>query len=51
MVLPLLEWLINYDPEQFYMDMGARQFKQTLDGDIVLLDPVVSSELLDLFRD
>ena len=50
-VLPLLEWLINYDPEQFYMDMGARQFKQTLDGDIVLLDPVVSSELLDLFRD
>jgi hypothetical protein len=48
-VLPLMEWLMNYDPQQFYMDMGARQFKQTLDGDIVLLDPVVSSELLDLF--
>jgi hypothetical protein len=47
-VLPLMEWLMNYDPEQFYMDMGARQFKQTASGDIVLLDPIVSKELLDL---
>lgn len=47
-VLPLLEWLMNYDPEQFYMDMGARQFKQTASGDVVLLDPIVSKELLDL---
>lgn len=47
-VLPLLEWLMNYDPEQFHMDMGARQFKQTLSGDIVLLDPVVSAEIFDL---
>ena len=49
-VLPLLEWLMNYDPDQFYMDMGARQFKQSLNGDLVLLDPVVSKELLDLLR-
>lgn len=47
-VLPLMEWLMNYDPEQFYMDMGARQFKQTAQGDIVLLDPIVSTELLEL---
>jgi hypothetical protein len=47
-VLPLLEWLMNYDPDQFHMDMGARQFKQTAPGHIVLLDPVVSKELLDL---
>lgn len=47
-VLPLLEWLMNYDPDQFHMDMGARQFKQTASGDIVLLDPIVSKELLDL---
>jgi hypothetical protein len=47
-VLPLMEWLMNYDPEQFYMDMGARQFKQTASGDLVLLDPIVSKELLDL---
>lgn len=49
-VLPLMEWLTNYDPDQFHMDMGARQFKQTLNGDLVLLDPVVSKELLDLLR-
>jgi len=49
-VLPLLEWLMNYDPDQFYMDMGARQFKQTANGDLVLLDPIVSKELLDLLR-
>lgn len=47
-LLPLLEWLANYDPSQFYLDLGARQFKQTAHGDLVLLDPVVSSELLDL---
>jgi hypothetical protein len=41
---------MNYDPDQFYMDMGARQFKQSLNGDLVLLDPVVSKELLDLLR-
>ena len=49
-VLPLMEWLMNYDPEQFYMDMGARQFKQTASGEIVLLDPIVSKELLDLLQ-
>jgi hypothetical protein len=47
-VLPLLEWLANYEPGQFYLDLGARQFKQTSSGDLVLLDPVVSSDLLDL---
>ena len=47
-VLPLMEWLMNYDPEQFYMDMGARQFKQTASGQIVLLDPIVSKELMTL---
>lgn len=50
-VLSLLEWLVNYDPGQFRWDMGARQFKQTASGDLVLLDPVVSAELMDLFMD
>ena len=48
-VLGLLEWLVNYDADQFKWDMSARQFKQTVRGDLVLLDPVVSSELMDLF--
>jgi hypothetical protein len=50
-VLSLLEWLMNYDPGQFRWDMGARQFKQTASGELVLLDPVVSTELMDLFVD
>lgn len=49
-VLGLLEWLLNYDPDQFKWDMSERQFKQTATGDLVLLDPVVSSELMVLFR-
>lgn len=48
-VLALLEWLLNYDPGQFEWDLGPRQFKQTASGDLVLLDPVVSKELMDLF--
>lgn len=49
-VLGLLEWLLNYDPDQFEWDLGPRQFKQTASGELVLLDPVVSSELMDLFK-
>lgn len=49
-VLALLEWLLNYDVNQFQWDLGPRQFKQTVSGDLVLLDPVVSSELMDLFK-
>lgn len=47
-VLPLLEWITNYDPDQFYLDMGARQFKQTAHGDLVLLDPIITKELMML---
>jgi hypothetical protein len=49
-ITPFLIWLVNYDPDQYHLDLGPRQFKQTLSGDIVLLDPVVSSELMKLFR-
>jgi hypothetical protein len=48
LITPLIDWLINYDSSQYRLDVGRRQFKQTRDGQIVLLDPVVSSELLDL---
>ena len=47
---PFLNWLINYDPEQYELDLGPRQFKQTHDGKVVLLDPVVSRELMKLFH-
>jgi hypothetical protein len=47
-IAPFLQWLTNYHPEQITIDLGTRQFKQTRKGDLVLLDPVVSSELFDL---
>jgi hypothetical protein len=47
-VLPLLQWLMNYEADQITLDMGARQFKQTADGRLVLLDPIVSQELFDI---
>lgn len=47
-VLPLLQWLMNYEPGQITLDLGARQFKQTEDGTLVLLDPIVSQELFDI---
>ena len=50
LLAPLFSWLINYEPSQYYLDLGRRQFLQTHDGKIVLVDPIVSKELLDLFR-
>jgi hypothetical protein len=47
-IAPFLNWLTNYDQSQVVLDMGPRQFKQTYDGNLVLLDPVVSKELYDL---
>lgn len=47
-ILPLLEWVANYDPRDFFLDIGPRQYKQTANGDIVLLDPVVASDILTL---
>ena len=48
-IAPLISWLMNYDPSQYKMDLGIRQFKQTADGKIVLLDPIVDRELMEIF--
>lgn len=45
-----LDWLLNYDPSQYALDIGARQFKQTSHGEVVLLDPVVDRELLNIIN-
>lgn len=42
--------LMNYDAGQFSFDLGARNFMQDANGRIVILDPIVVTELLDLFR-
>jgi hypothetical protein len=49
-ILPFLEWIINYDPKHFFLDIGPRQFKQTSKGKIVLLDPVVAADLFNLLQ-
>lgn len=47
-IIPFITWLLDYDSSQYSLDMGARQFKQTANGEIVLLDPVIDQELYDL---
>lgn len=49
-IIPFITWLLDYDSSQYFLDMGARQFKQTANGEIVLLDPVIDSELYDLLK-
>lgn len=49
-IAPLIQFLSNYDPDQYQFDLGKRQFKQTYDGNIVLLDPVIDKELWNLFN-
>lgn len=49
MMLPLFRFLMDYNFDQYVLDLGARQFKQTVDGKIVLLDPIVDTDLMDLF--
>lgn len=44
-ILPFLKWARGYDFKKFLMDMGTRQFKQTIGGDIVLLDPIIDTQL------
>ena len=50
LLAPFFSWIMDYDTNQYYFDLGRRQFLQTPDGKIVLVDPVVSKELLDLFH-
>lgn len=50
LLAPLFSWLMDYDSSQYYLDLGRRQFLQTPDGKIVLVDPIISKELLDLFH-
>lgn len=41
----LLDFLQNYYHDQWHWDIARRQFAQDADGNIVLLDPIVSSEV------
>lgn len=49
-IAPLIQFLFNYDPKQYKFDIDSRQFKQTAEGNIVLLDPIIDRELWNLFN-
>jgi hypothetical protein len=42
----LLEFLQNYEPTQWNWDLGKRQFAQDKKGNIVLVDPIVATDLV-----
>lgn len=44
----LVNFLGNYDPSQYTVDFLIRNFMQDKDGGIVLIDPIVAKELVDL---
>lgn len=46
----LIDFLANYDPDQYEWDMRQGNFMQTKDGELVILDPIVDKEILDTFR-
>jgi hypothetical protein len=47
----LANFLYNYHGNQYQFDMAVRNFLQTADGEIVVIDPIVSSKLMDIFMD
>jgi len=44
-VYKLMDFLINYHPEQWSWDVAKRQFAQDKNGEIVLIDPIVCQDL------
>jgi hypothetical protein len=47
----LVEFLQNYDIKQYGMDFLTRNFMQDAEGNIVLIDPIVSKEIVDALHD
>jgi hypothetical protein len=48
---PLFSFLANYDVNQYYFDLSLRNFMQTADGKLVVSDPVVMSDIMDLIAE
>lgn len=48
---PLITHLSNYDRSQFEFDLGLRNFMENDAGEVVIVDPVFSTELMALVRD
>lgn len=51
LLAPLCRFLLNYDVEQYGFDIRPGNFMQTVDGQIVVLDPIASQQVLDIIND
>jgi hypothetical protein len=47
---PLFNFLADYDAKTFYFDLGIRNFMQDADGKLVVSDPIVLAEIVDLIH-
>jgi hypothetical protein len=45
----LLDFLSNYYEDQYGWDLGVRNIMQDANGDLVLLDPIVDKEIIDIY--
>lgn len=45
----LINFLENYDPCMYNFDLSPRNFRQTVDGRLVVLDPIVDKHLMDIY--
>jgi hypothetical protein len=50
-LMPVFDWMANYDSSQFEFDFHMKNFMQTSEGEIVPVDPVISTELYKLVMD
>jgi len=46
----MFEFLLNFDPDDLSVDLGARNFMQDSNGEIVVLDPIVDIKLIQAMR-
>ena len=46
----LIDFLSDYDVDQYEWDLRQGNFMQTKDGELVVLDPIVDKEILNVFR-
>ncbi len=51
LMYPLLNFVANYNLSQFFFDLSNRNFMQDAQGNIVMVDPIVDSEIFDLIQD
>jgi hypothetical protein len=50
MIHTVLEFLMDYNPDQWNFDIAKRQFAQDKEGNVILIDPIVDSDLVKIMQ-